>query len=166
MHIHPFVRMLLPFVRALICRCLHGCVLCVYVRFCVRVRKSGAILDRTQHQAIYVCVSPHRMHNETELRFVSMCSQLSVGHPPNCRISSEGAANARYSEKCMLELLPDPGLRFLRAPNSLSIRFRWFAFTCILWNVCAFPCALVAVCVCVCLCLCALLLFRIASGTS
>ena len=32
--------------------------------------------------------------------------------------------------------------------------------------MCAIPCGLVAVCVCVCLCLCALLLFRIASGTS
>ena len=150
---HPFVRMLVPFVRALTCMCVHGCVLCVCVRFCVCVRKSGAILDRTQHQAIYAFVSPHLMHNETEPRFVSMCSQFSVGHAPNCRISNEGATNARYSQKCMLQLLPDPGLRSLRAPNRLSIRVRWFALTCILWNVRVLPCALdLYVCACVFTC--------------
>ena len=53
------------------------------------------------------------------LPFVSMCPRFLTRQPPNCRISGEVATNARYPEKCVSEVLPDPTLRFLRTPKKL-----------------------------------------------
>ena len=95
------------------------------------------------------------MYNETGLPFVLMCSRFSVGQPPNCRISGEGAANARYPEKCMLELLPDPGLRFLRAQKTFlfdSVVLRLHAF----FGMCARSRVPLSLYVCACVFACVL----------
>ena len=54
------------------------------------------------------------------LPFVSMCPRFLTRQPPNCRISGEVATNARYPEKCVSEVLPDPTLRFLRTPKKIN----------------------------------------------